>query len=223
MMAHAGNMEGSCRETGALIARYANGRNIKQIVNEWNLFYGADVIQSGEGAVYASRAMNGFERAGELVASNAISDLLNGWMGGVIQATRDRVYGTLQYYAIKMYNDHLGTDRLAAQVQSPELRAGVSSVDAVATRSADGSQVFVKMSNADRSHAVPVSIQLGGFAASSEARIQTLSAAGAVKRNSFAQPDAVKPVEKPLRCPGACTVQLPADAVAVVTFHKERQ
>jgi alpha-N-arabinofuranosidase len=65
-----------------------------------------------EGAVFASRMMNGFERDGAVVDSNAISDLLNGWVGGIIQASRDRVHGTWQYYTIEMYSRHLGTERL---------------------------------------------------------------------------------------------------------------
>ena len=112
MMARAGEFEANYRHIGDLIRQSAPGRQIKVIVNEWNLFYNADVIQSREGAVYASRMMNGFERDGDIVDANAISDLLNGWVGGIIQASRDRVYGTPQFYAVQMYRDHLGTERL---------------------------------------------------------------------------------------------------------------
>ena len=145
MMARAGEFEAGYRRTSELIAKLAPGRPIKQIVNEWNLFYGAGVIESMEGAVYASRMMNGCERESDTVEANCISDLLNGWVGGVIQASRDRVYGTAQFHAIKMYNDHLGTDRLHADVHSPELQRGVSSVDAVVTRSVDGANVFAML------------------------------------------------------------------------------
>ena len=115
LMSRAGEFEASYRHTGEIIARLAPGRPIKQIVNEWNLFYDADTIESMEGAVYASRLMNGFERAGNFVEANCISDLLNGWLGGIIQSSRDRIYGTPQFYAIKMYNGHLGTDRLQTE------------------------------------------------------------------------------------------------------------
>lgn len=163
MMARATEFEQSYRHTADLIAKLAPGRNIHQIVNEWNLFYDAATIQSMEGAVYAARMMDGFERDGDTVDANCISDLLNGWAGGVIQASRDRVYGTAQFYAIQMYADHLGTDRLRTIVESPELATGVRSVNAVATRSADGTELFVKASNADRDHSVILHIELKSF------------------------------------------------------------
>ena len=91
MIGRAGEFEAGYRHTGELIAKLAPGHDIRQIVNEWNLFYDARIIQSMEGAVYASRMMNGFERSGNFVEANSISDLLNGWVGGVIQASRDRI------------------------------------------------------------------------------------------------------------------------------------
>ena len=221
MMGRAGEFEEGYRHTGKLIAQLAPGRNIKQIVNEWNLFYDAKIIQSMEGAVYASRMMNGFERAGNFIAANSISDLLNGWVGGIIQTTRDRIYGTPQFYAIKMYNDRLGTDRLPSSVQSPELRTGVSAVDAVVTRLADGSQVFVKVSNAAKGRAVRTSIDLGKFSYSPDVRMTLLSATDPMRRNSFVSPDAVKPVDSVIRCSNLCSVDLPADSVAVLTFEKK--
>lgn len=92
MLARAGDFEAGYRHIGELMAKLVPARNIKLIVNEWNLFYPAEVIESMEGAVYASRMMNGLERDGNLVDANCISDLLNGWVGGVIQASHDRVY-----------------------------------------------------------------------------------------------------------------------------------
>ncbi len=220
MMARAGAFEAHYRHIADLARQNDPGRHIKLIVNEWNLFYGADVIQSMKGAVYASRMMNGFERDGDVVEANCISDLLNGWVGGVIQASRDRVYGTAQYYALKMYSDHLGTDRLAVELTSPELQAGLSAVDGVATRSADGSRLFVKLSNADPRQAISTSIDLSGFPHSSHAELTLLTSIDPRRRNSFEEPNAVIPVEKQLRCGRDCKIVLPADSIAVLTFHK---
>jgi alpha-N-arabinofuranosidase len=148
MMGRPAEYEKNYRHMADLIHSTAPDHDIKLIVNEWNLFYGSNIIQSMDGAVYASRMMNGFERDGDIVEANSISDLLNGWVGGVIQASRDRIYGTAQYFALKMYSEHLGTDRLFAEVTTPELAPGIKTVDAVATRSADGSEIFIKISNA---------------------------------------------------------------------------
>ena len=175
-----------------------------------------------DGAVYASRMMNGFERDGDVVDSNCISDLLDGWVGGVIQASRDRVYGTAQYYALKMYSDHLGTTRLATEVTSPELQPGVRALDAVVTRSADGSMLFAKMSNADDTHALQVKVDLQNFAYAREVQAVVLSSAEPGERNTFAHPDAVQPQARVIRCSAMCQVELPPDSVMVLTFHKKK-
>jgi alpha-N-arabinofuranosidase len=220
MMARAGEFERGYRHTAELIAQLAPGRTIKQIVNEWNLFYDASTIQSMEGAVYAARMMDGFERDGDTVEANCISDLLNGWVGGVIQASRDRIYGTAQYYALQMYADHLGTDRLHAVVDSPELEPGVGSADAVATRSADGRRLFIKLSNADREHSVTAHIEVKAFPHRPDVQLDLLSASTPAQCNNFQNPAAVIPAERTIQCAGICTVALPPDSVAVFTFSR---
>lgn len=219
MMARAGEFEQSYRHTGELIAKLAPGRNIRQIVNEWNLFYNAATIQSMEGAVYASRLMNGFERQGDTVEANSISDLLNGWVGGVIQASRDRVYGTAQFYALKLYADHLGTDRLHATIDSPDLAPGVKSIDAVATRSADGTKLFVKASNADREHSTVLHVDLRSFPHTRSADVETLRASTPTQRNSFSNPGVIAPSRQTVTCTATCSIDLPPDSVVVLTLH----
>ena len=220
MMSRAGEFETNYRHIGDLIDRTAPDRGIKLIVNEWNLFYGADVIQSMEGAVYASRMMNGFERDGAIVDANCISDLLNGWVGGVIQVDRDRIYGTPQYYAVKLYSEHLGTDTLRTEIASPKLQDGTPAVDAVATRSTDGSQLFVKISNADTNRTVSTRIDLNGFTHSRKATLDILHASDPIQRNTFADPVAVVPHEKVVECSAVCVIELPPDSVAVLTLHR---
>ena len=220
MMARAGEFEADYRNLADLIRTNAPGRPIQLIVNEWNLFYGADVIQSMEGAVYASRMMNGFERNGGIVEANSISDLLNGWVGGIIQASRDRIYGTAQYYAVKLYGDHFGTDRLQAEVTSPLLQPGTPAIDAVATRTADASTLFVKISNADQTHAIRTTIDLRGFAPEAEVAMDLLSASSPLVRNSFSNPQQISPAETEVDCGYGCAIVLPPDSVAVLSFHK---
>ena len=223
MMGRAAEFEAEYKQTGALIAKLAPGRGIKQIVNEWNLFYDAQMIQSMDGGVYAARMMDGFERDGGTVEANAISDLLNGWVGGVIQASRDRIYGTSQYYAIKMYSEALGTERLATTVSSPALDTGspgVQALDAVATRS--GSKLYVKMSNADAKAALPTIVKVQGFAHGREAQLTLLAAAEAGERNSFRDPNALVPKVSTLDCADSCTVNLPPDSVAVLTLSSHK-
>ena len=219
MMARPREFEDNYRHMSDLIAQFAPGRRIKLIVNEWNLFYDAQTIQSMEGAVYASRMMNGFERSGAIVEANCISDLLNGWVGGILQATRDRIYSTPEFYAVQMYSSHLGKERLYADVSSPSLHGDVAAVDAVASRSADGSTIFVKLSNADPRHATPVRIDVVHAHLENRAKLVLLTSATAAGRNTFARPEAIAPAQEELHCQDACVLSLPPDAVAVLTLR----
>ena len=221
MMGRAAQFEADYHHNAELIRQIAPGRQIRQIVNEWNLFYDASVIQGMDGAVFASRMMNGFERSGSTVEAHCISDLLNGWVGGIIQASRDRVYGTAQFYVETMYAGALGSDRLYADVSSPELAPGIAALDAVAERSADGRRLFVKFSNADRDRVMPVSLSLSGFPHAATAQVQLLAARDLSTRNTFKNTIALAPVVRALRCSsGACRMELPPDSVAVVTFTR---
>ncbi len=219
MMARAGEFEANYRHTGDLIRQLAPGHDIRLIVNEWNLFYDAATIQSMEGAVYASRMMNGFERDGEIVEANAISDLLNGWVGGIIQASRDRVYGTPEFYAVELYSHHLGTDRLAMNLTSPTLAGGLQAIDAVATRSRDGSEIFLKLSNADPLHSILTLAAVDGVSDLGQVELELLRASVEHARNSFATPKQVVPTKQRLRCTHTCTIDVPANSVAILTFR----
>lgn len=224
MMGRPGEFERNYIHMHDLIRQNAPGRDIHLIVNEWNLFYDAETIQSMEGAVYAARMMNGFERDGDVVEANCISDLLNGWVGGVIQASRDRVYGTAEYEALKMWSDHLGTRRVFADVTSPNLSAGGKAVDAVAATNEDGSKLYVKLSNARRHEGVSTTISLTGFTHESDAEIELLEAGDPHgSRNTFVSPSNIQPSFSTVFCDQQCSILLPADSVAVVTFKKQER
>jgi len=49
----------------------------------------------------------------------AVSDMVNGWSGGVIQASHDDVFVTPTYLVNALYNRRLGAARLPARVSSP--------------------------------------------------------------------------------------------------------
>ncbi len=164
--------------------------------------------------------MNGFERDGSIVESNCISDLLNGWVGGILQASRDRIYGTLEFYALQMYSSHLGTERLYSDVNSPLLQKDVPSVDAVASRPADGSAIFVKLLNADPRHTIYTHIQIDHAELESAVQLAMLTSKISGDRNTFATPEAIVPRQQILHCRAACVIALPPDTVAVLTLHR---
>jgi alpha-L-arabinofuranosidase len=107
-----------------------------------------------EPALYAARLMNVFERSGELVAMSAVSDLVNGWPGGIIQASRHNVFVTPIFLVNQLYNDNRGDVRLAASVSVPYL-------DVVASRS--GNQMFIKAVNTSSTLSLTTTIDVEGF------------------------------------------------------------
>ena len=226
MMARPLEYETRYREMHELIKQLSPDHPVPFIVNEWNLFYPSTVIQSMEGAVYASRIMNAFERSSEQVSMSAVSDLVDGWVGGIIQSSRDRVYVTPQFYVIAMYSSHLGKDRVAVETESLALASdgasqSVPAVDAVASRSADGRSLFVNLSNADATNAVRTTIKISGTKFAENAEEILLSARNGEAQNSFSNPDAVKPVSAVIRCEKTCEIVMPPDSVAALTFHLE--
>jgi len=50
--------------------------------------------------------MNVFERS-DIVAMSAVSDMVNGWSGGMVQASHDNLFVTPTYLVNELYNRHL--------------------------------------------------------------------------------------------------------------------
>lgn len=78
-------------------------------ITEWNCNYGED-DQSGreqtlEAAVANAGLMNVFLRNSSEIEMCNISDLVNGWSGGIIRSQKGRTFGTATYHMLKLYRD----------------------------------------------------------------------------------------------------------------------
>jgi len=225
LMARPLHWETYYRELGQLIRARAPGANIKLIVNEWNSVLPMPRQHSMEAALYAARLMNVFERSGGLVAMSAVSDLVNGWPGGIIQAGRHGVHVTPTYRVAQLYNEHLGAERLEAAVESPtfdvpEGPSGVPWVDVTASRSSDGRRCFVKAVNTNADAPARVRITIDGWPAAARATQHTLSAPTLHTANTFATPDAVAVTSATIAAGPQFTVDLPRGSVAVVVLDR---
>jgi len=210
-------------EVAKLIREEARGRPIRLNINEWGLDLPESRQYSMEAALYGARLLNVFERASPLVAMSAESDLVNGWPGGIIQASRDGLFVSPLYYVNQLYNEHLGRDRLTATVDGPTFDTsregkGVPVLDAVASRSVDGSAVYLKVVNTDPASAVAARIELRGVGVAPEAQHHVLTAASLETHNSFATPDAIRPRREPIRASESFRVSLPAHSVSVIVL-----
>jgi alpha-N-arabinofuranosidase len=221
LMAHPLHYGDFYKQLAALLHETVPGRDIKLAINEWNTSLPLPRQHSIESALYAGRLMNVFERS-DMVAMSAVSDMVNGWSGGVIQASRDRTFVTPTYLVNQLYSTYLGNDRLASQVESPTFDSstegkGVPFLDAVASRSADGKQLFIKVVNTDRNRALSTSIEIRGATLDRAGTIETVSsAAGAA--NSFRTPHAVSISKAQFKAGNDFRIILPKSSVSVMIF-----
>jgi alpha-N-arabinofuranosidase len=199
------------------------GRDIKVIVNEWNSVLPLPRQHSMEAALYAARMLNVFERSGDLVTMTAVSDLVNGWPGGIIQAGRHGVYVTPTYRAIQLFATHLGAERLEAAVESPTFDVpdgpqAVPVVDVTASRSADGRRYILKAVNTSLDAGLRLRVRIDGGQPATRGTLHLLTAPTLQTANSFATPDAVAVRTTQVPAGRAFTLDLPRHSVAVLVL-----
>ena len=207
------------RELDSLARAEVPGRAIRLAVNEYGLAIPESRQHGMTAALYGARLMHVFERSGPVVAMSAVSDLVNGWPGGIVQASRHGVFVTPLYHVNRMYAARLGRSRLRAEVDGPAPEWGEPALDVVASRSADGRRLYLKAVNADSARPMEVQVELRGVRVASDAEWELLAADAPGAHNTFAAPDAVRPRRVPLRAGPRFGMRLPAQSVSVVTLR----
>jgi len=200
------------------------GREIKLAINEWNTSLPLPAQQSMQSALYGARLMNVFERSGNLVQMSAVSDMVNGWSGGIIQASRHAVFVTPTYLVNRLYGTHVGRERLAGSLRGPTFDStlegkAVPIIDAVVSRSADGGQMFVKVVNTDPTRAVSMKISVNGARVANQAQIETVNGSGLMASNDFAHPDVVQATSRAVDAGSVFSIDLPEHSVSVITMN----
>ena len=207
-----------------MLRQYAPDNHIRLTVNEWNTSLPVPEQHTMISALYAGSMLNQFERNGDIVGSSAVSDLVNGWSGGIIQASRDELFVTPTYLVNKLFSDHLGTERLATSVQGPVFDTtlegkDVPVLDAIATRSADGTRIFLKAVNKDLRNSLSLNINIKGLSIGPRAEFETITAGSVSLANSFATPTAIAPQNFTIPSGSHFAVELPRSSVSVVTLN----
>lgn len=227
LMAHPLHYEKFYKEVGALIKELAPDRAIKLAINEWGLSLPVEQAYSIDAALYAGRMMNVFERSSSLVSMTSVSDLVNGWTGGIIQASRHGSFVTPIYLVNKLYSEHLGRKLLAATVHAPVFdtdREGKSIpyLDVAASRSPDDMHLYIKAVNTDHDRELETSISIKGVAIGSKARVETVRAARPGAYNSFATPDGVAISSSQIETGNQFVVTLRPATVTVIVLDSIR-
>jgi alpha-N-arabinofuranosidase len=212
------------REVERLIREVAPGRDIKLAINEWNTSLPLPNEQGMEAALYGARLMNVFERTGDLVHMSAVSDLVNGWPGGIIQASRHGVYVTATYLVNQLYGTHTGARRLAVRSEGPTFDASIEGknvpfLDAVASQTADGRRIFVKAVNTDQARSISVTVTVAGATVAPDGEIALVTGETLASANTFRDSDAVTIKRDRLVAGSRFTVEIPKHSVAVISLH----
>lgn len=219
--------EGFYDEVEALIREETGGRDIQLAINEWGLDIEESMQYSMLSALYGARLMNVFERSSPRVAMSAVSDLVNGWPGGIIQASRHDVFVSPLYHVTRMWATHVGAERLETRVTGPTFDSsrqgrGVPALDAAASRSADGRAIYLKLVNTDLEHDLELTLRIDNVQLQEGTSMTLLSAPDLETTNEFAAPDAISPREDGLPGGTRIEVRLPRHSAAVITFPVAR-
>jgi alpha-N-arabinofuranosidase len=198
-------------EAESVLREVTKDRRPALAINEWGLDVPESQQYSIVAALYAARLMNVFERRSDLIAMSAVSDLVNGWPGGIIQAGSHGVFVTPIYLVNRLYATHLGAARLATRVDGTVL-------DATASRSADGRSIFVKVVNTDLERPLTARVTVRGANVSSSAVVNRVVADSLTAVNGFATPDAVRVTSTSINAGSDFALELPRHSVAVVTL-----
>jgi len=219
LMARPLYLERFYREVEQLLRELGLEGRVKLAINEWGLDLPTERQYSMESALYGARLMNVFERMGQLVEMSAVSDLVNGWPGGIIQAGRHSVFVSPIYLVNQLYNEHRGDVRLASTVISPTFdtsREGtqIPYLDVTVSRTADNKKIFIKAVNTSPTSALVTTINTSA----TKAEMQTITASSLNVYNDFSTPDAISIATTPIKSAGPLTVTLPKHSVSVITL-----
>jgi alpha-L-arabinofuranosidase len=210
-------------QLGTMLREVTPGHEPQLAINEWGLDLPESRQYSILGALYAARLMNVFERRSDLIGMSAVSDLVNGWPGGIIQASSDRIFVTPIYLVNKLYATRLGAERLPSTVEGPSVsttREGqaVPVLDAVASRSADGRTLFIKAVNTDLERSLSVRITISHARVARNATLERVTADSVAAVNGFSTPDAVRSTRESIKVRNSFSFELPRHSVAVLTL-----
>ena len=211
------------RQVQELLSELGLAGRVKLAINEWGLDLPVERQYSMESALYGARLMNVFERSGEIVEMTAVSDLVNGWPGGIIQAGRQNIFVSPLYLVNQLYAEHRGDQRLASRVEGPTFNTShegtnVPYLDAVVTRTADGKTIFIKAVNTSLTSPLLTTITIQGATPARQAELKTVTAPALDIANDFSRPNAVS-VQRSVASSGPrFVVTLPKHSVSVIAL-----
>jgi alpha-N-arabinofuranosidase len=146
-------------------------------------------------ALVAALNFHIFHRHADRVVMTNIAQTVN-VLQAMILTDKEKMIRTPTYWVFEMFKVHQGGTFLPVELQSPDYTFGAEKIPAVsasATRSADGKTVHLSLANTHPREALALTVKLAGISPTSAAG-RLLTAPTMQSHNTFAAPDAVKPV-----------------------------
>lgn len=214
------------RQVHELMSEFELNGRVKLAINEWGLDLPEERQYSMESALYGARLMNVFERSGDLVEMSAVSDLVNGWPGGIIQVGRHGLFVSPIYLVNQLYAQHRGDERLAISVNTPTFNTSgegtnIPYLDVVASRTADNKTLVIKAVNTSRTSSLVTTINLQGVTPAARAEVHTITAPSLTAANNFSQPDTISIEKKTIAAGRRFQVTLPKHSVSVIVLRTQ--
>jgi alpha-N-arabinofuranosidase len=206
-------------KTAAIMDKYDPDKKIGMYVDEWGTWYdptpgsmpGFLVQQNSlRDAEVAALSLNIFQRHSDRVKGANIAQMIN-VLQAMIMTDGAKMVLTPTYHVFDLYQVFMGATPYPASVSGPDYAKGVPMVDVSAARARDG-KLYLALVNTDPGKPAHVVTNLTGTA-----RGQILTGPAMDSHNSFAAPDAIRPVAfSGTSDNGKLAVDLPAKSVAVL-------
>lgn len=182
-------------------------RNIKLAIEEYNAMYFHDDqrrTRSVEAALQVAGFLNAIVRNPQLANFNAYSQVANFWDGGSIRTGVRGLLVTPSYHVLKMFGNYRGPVSLQTSVaSSPTYNApavgnlpaltGVPQLDAVATKSAGGTELYLSVVNRSDTANLATTINLNnaGTIGGTATAYTVGNGVGYLTKNTWQSPNAV--------------------------------
>lgn len=187
----------------AIMDKYDPEKKVGLIVDEWGTWYSPtpgshpgflEQQNTLRDAVVAALNLHIFQKHADRVQGAAIAQMIN-VLQAMILTDGPKMCVTPSYWVFDMFKPYQGATSLPIELKTPEYTYNGHSIPAVSASAARGTDghTYVSLVNCDPDHPVTITCTLDGVGAQSVTG-QVLTAPTMNAHNTFAQPDAVKPV-----------------------------
>lgn len=217
---------------GAIMDKYDPEKRIGMIIDEWGAWYAVEpgtnpgfLYQQNtiRDAVIAGLSLNIFNNHSDRVTMANIAQTVN-VIQAMILTEQEKMILTPTYHVFEMYKVHQDAERIGLDLNVDTLKYGEKEypqVSASASKTEDG-VVNITLCNLDRENAVSLNLDVRGDVQASDVSGRIITADTMDARNTFEDPENVKPVTfTDFNISGnTLNIELPAMSVVALSISK---